>query len=120
MPNVLKVSGPAEIISDDDHFTIQCRDQKGESVEIQISGDDLHALAVGYQEHAIASANVMSFPAVHLKSFGAAHDNQTTQLMLTSEQAGTFVYIASDAQLHGLQQEIGRILTLRSGPQTRM
>jgi hypothetical protein len=65
------------------------------------------------------SAKNLRYPEYEVIDAGVAHQGPGTQLTVTTSQIGAVVLRMPDDVLRKAQQEIGRVVTYRSGPQTK-
>jgi hypothetical protein len=65
------------------------------------------------------SVKNLSFPQLEIIDAGVAHAGPVAQLMVSSAQTGYWVLLMTDDVLRKAQQEIDRLVTYRSGPQSR-
>jgi hypothetical protein len=64
------------------------------------------------------SAKNLRLPQIEVIDAGVAHEGPGAHLMVTTSQIGSLVLLMSDDVLRKAQQEIGRVVTYRSGPQS--
>lgn len=64
-------------------------------------------------------AQNLRFPQIEVIDAGVAHKGPGAQFMVTTSQTGSVVLLMSDDVLRKAQQEIGRVVTYRSGPQSK-
>jgi hypothetical protein len=65
------------------------------------------------------SAKNLRFPQTDVIDVDVAHKGPGAQLMVTTSQIGSLVLLMRDDVLRKALLEIGRVLTYRSGPQTK-
>jgi hypothetical protein len=65
------------------------------------------------------SAQNLRFPQLEVIDADVAHQGPGAKLMVSTSQVGCLVLLMSDNVLRKAQQEIGRVLTYRSGPQSK-
>jgi hypothetical protein len=65
------------------------------------------------------SAQNLRFPQLEVIDADVAHKGPGAKLMVSTSQVGCLVLLMSDNVLRKAQQEIGRVLTYRSGPQSK-
>jgi hypothetical protein len=65
------------------------------------------------------SVKDLRFPMVDVIAVDVSHKGPEAQLMVSTTQIGSLVLRMPDDVLRKAQQEIGRVVTYRSGPQTR-
>src|SRR5258708_3679617 len=65
------------------------------------------------------SAKNLSFPQFEVTDADVAHKGPGAQLMVSSVQIGRWVLLMTDDVLRKAQREIGRVVTYRSGPQSK-
>jgi hypothetical protein len=63
------------------------------------------------------SAKNLQFPEYEVIGANILHKGPATQLTVTTSQIGAVALLMSDDVLRKVQQEIGRVVTHRSGPQ---
>ena len=65
------------------------------------------------------TAKNLRLPQAEVVDASVAHAGPAAQLILTTIQIGSLTLLMSDDVLQKVRQEIGRVVTYRSGPQTK-
>jgi hypothetical protein len=65
------------------------------------------------------SAKSLRLPQIEVIDAGVAHQGPGAQLMVSTSQMGYLVLAMADEVLRKAQSEIGRVVTFRSGPQSK-
>ena len=65
------------------------------------------------------SAKNLRLPGIKVIDAGVAHEGPGAQLMVSTSQMGYLILAMADDVLKKAQSEIGRVVTFRSGPQSK-
>jgi len=65
------------------------------------------------------AAKNLRFPEYKIIDANVLHRGPAAQLTLTTSQIGAVALLMSDVVLQKMQQEVGRVVAYRSGPQTK-
>ena len=108
---------------DDGDNVIQITMSDGRTVDAVIDLAAAQTLVQILQRRLVrwADESVKNFrlPQLEVIDAGVAHEGPGAQLMVSTSQIGSVVLRMSDDILRKAQQEIGRVVTYRSGPQSK-